>query len=186
MGGEDQEFVGVNYFKKMVCKEEKVIDTSGVIWWFSGKESACIAGDLGSIPGLERYSGEGNGYPLQYFCLENFMGRGAWWATVYGISKSWTWLSDWCFHFFLRGRRDIPWAKEEGREMKMQHEGESNLISQNQEIPSVPGIKPAFGENCWGPGNRGTLDHRRRRTSKSIWVDRGQRPGPLFQNKSES
>ena len=42
------------------------------------KESACNAGDPGSIPGLGRFPGEGNGYPLQYSCLENSMDRGAW------------------------------------------------------------------------------------------------------------
>ena len=47
-----------------------------------GKESALKAGDLGSIPGSGRSSGEGNGNPLQYSCLENSMDRGAWWATV--------------------------------------------------------------------------------------------------------
>ena len=47
-----------------------------------GKESACNAGDQGLIIGLGRSPGEGNGYPLQYFCLENFMDRGAWRATV--------------------------------------------------------------------------------------------------------
>ena len=55
-----------------------------------GKESACSAGDLGSIPGLGRSPGEGNGNPLQSSCLENPMGRGAWWATVHGVEKSWT------------------------------------------------------------------------------------------------
>ena len=54
------------------------------------KESACNAGDLGLIPGSGRSLGEGNGNPLQYSCLENPMDRGAWWATVYGITKSWT------------------------------------------------------------------------------------------------
>ena len=53
-----------------------------------GKESACNAGDLGSIPGLERSPGEGNGYPLQYSCLENPMDRADWWAMVLGIAKS--------------------------------------------------------------------------------------------------
>ena len=52
-----------------------------------GKESACNAGDLGSIPGLGRSSGEGNGNPLQYSCLENPMDRGAWWATVHGAAR---------------------------------------------------------------------------------------------------
>ena len=51
------------------------------------KESACNAGDLGSIPGSERSPGEGNGNPLQYSCLENSMGTGAWWATVLGGHK---------------------------------------------------------------------------------------------------
>ena len=44
----------------------------------AGKESTCNAGDLGSVPGLGRSSGEGNGSPLQYYCLENPMDRGAW------------------------------------------------------------------------------------------------------------
>ena len=56
------------------------------------KESACNAVDLGSIPGLERSPGEGNGSPLQYSCLENPMDRGVWWATVHGVAKSWTQL----------------------------------------------------------------------------------------------
>ena len=55
----------------------------------NGKESACNVGDLSSIPGLGRSPGEGNGYPLQYSWLENPMDRGAWWATVHGIAKSW-------------------------------------------------------------------------------------------------
>ena len=50
-------------------------------------------GDLGSIPG------EGNGTPLQYSCLENPMDRGAWWATVHGVAKNWTRLSDFTFTF---------------------------------------------------------------------------------------
>ena len=55
-----------------------------------GKESACNAGDPGSISELGRCPGEGNGYPLQYSCLENSMGRGAWWARVHGVTKSHT------------------------------------------------------------------------------------------------
>ena len=58
------------------------------------KASACNAGDLGSIPGSGRSPGEGNGNPLQYSCLENPMDRGAWWATVHGVIKSWARLSD--------------------------------------------------------------------------------------------
>ena len=52
-----------------------------------GKESACNVGNLGLIPGSERSPGEGNGTPLQYSCLENPMDRGAWWATVYGVTN---------------------------------------------------------------------------------------------------
>ena len=51
------------------------------------KEFACKAGDLGSIHGLGRSHGEGNGNPLQYACLENFMDREAWWATVHGVAE---------------------------------------------------------------------------------------------------
>ena len=52
----------------------------------AGKESASNAGELGSIPRLGKTPGEGNGYPLQYFCLKNSRDRGAWWATVHGIT----------------------------------------------------------------------------------------------------
>ena len=52
------------------------------------KASACNAGDLGSIPGLGRSPGEGNGNPLQYSCLENPMDGGAWWVTIHGVAES--------------------------------------------------------------------------------------------------
>ena len=60
------------------------------------KESACDAGDsgdAGSIPGLRGAPKEGNGNAFQYFCLENPVDKGAWWVTVHGVTKSWTWLS---------------------------------------------------------------------------------------------
>ena len=63
------------------------------------KASACNEGDLGSIPGSGRSPGEGTGNPLQYSCLENPTDRGAWWATVHGVTKSWTQLSDLTFNF---------------------------------------------------------------------------------------
>ena len=50
------------------------------------KQYACNAGDLSSIPGLGRSSGQGNGYPFQCSCLENFMDRGAWQAIVHGVA----------------------------------------------------------------------------------------------------
>ena len=63
------------------------------------KASAYSLGDLGSVPGLGRSPGEGNGNPLQYFCLENSTDRGAWWATVHGVAESGTRLSDFTFTF---------------------------------------------------------------------------------------
>ena len=54
----------------------------------NGKESACNAEDLGLIPGLGRYSGEGNSFPLHYCCLENPTDRGAWWAIIHGVGGS--------------------------------------------------------------------------------------------------
>ena len=59
-----------------------------------GKEPTCNAGDVASIPGLGKSAGEGNGNPLQYSCLENPMDRGVWRATVHGVARSWTQLSD--------------------------------------------------------------------------------------------
>ena len=64
-----------------------------------GKESARNAGDPGSIPGSGKSPGEGNGNPLQYSCLGNPMDRGTWWATVHGVTKSQTQLSDFTFTF---------------------------------------------------------------------------------------
>ena len=63
------------------------------------KASAHNAGDLGSIPGLGRSPGEGNGNPLQYSCLENPMDRGAWRTTVHRVAKSRTQLNDFTFTF---------------------------------------------------------------------------------------
>ena len=65
------------------------------------KATACDAGDLGLIPGLGRSPGEGNGTPLQHSSLENSMDGGAWWATVHGVAKSRTRLSDFTFTFHL-------------------------------------------------------------------------------------
>ena len=52
------------------------------------KNPPANAGDIGSMPGLGRSSKEGNGYPLQYSCLENSMDRGAWWVIAHGVTKS--------------------------------------------------------------------------------------------------
>ena len=70
-------------------------------WWHSSKESACnagAAGDRSSIPGLGRSPGGGHGNPVQYSCLQNPMDRGAWQATVHGVTKSRTWLKQLSIH----------------------------------------------------------------------------------------
>ena len=72
---------------------EPFLEKIGLSWWLRCKESACSAGDPGSVPGLGRFPGEGTGSPLQYSCLGNPMYREAWWATVHGVTKSWTQLS---------------------------------------------------------------------------------------------
>ena len=95
------------------------------------KASACDVGDLCSIPGSGRSLGEGNGNPLQYSCLENPMDGGAWWATVHGVAKSQTRLSEFTFTFTFLGQEDplekgmathsstlawsILWTEEPGR-----------------------------------------------------------------------
>ena len=75
---------------------------SDVPFWFNFyfpggsevKASTCNAGDLCLIPGSGSSPGEGNDNPLQYSCLENPKDIGAWWATVHGVTKSWTRLSN--------------------------------------------------------------------------------------------
>ena len=71
-----------------------------------GKASAYNVGDLGSIPGSGRSPGEGNDNPLQYSCLKNPMDRGAWWATVHGVAKSQTQLSNFTFTFICISMAD--------------------------------------------------------------------------------
>ena len=94
-----------------------------VSWVYTGlpdgsevKASARNAGDPGPIPGSGRSPGEGNGNPLQYSCLENSMDRGAWQATVYGVAKSRTRLSDFTFFlsFHLIGRK-VVFGLQKGR-----------------------------------------------------------------------
>ena len=81
-------------YRTLLSKLEKVALLACGPHGSDGKESACSAGDPGSIPGLGRSPEEGNGYPLHYSCLENSMDRGAWQARVRGVAKSRTRLSD--------------------------------------------------------------------------------------------
>ena len=73
------------------------------------KESACSAGDPGLIPGSGSSLGEGNGYPFQYFCLENSMDRGAWRTTVHGTAKRRTRPSNWAHTYtqYYKQRKKI-------------------------------------------------------------------------------
>ena len=73
----------------MTCLTEQELPS-----WLSSKESSCNAGDAGSILGMGRCPGGGNSNPLQYSCLGNPKDRGAWWATVHGVAKSWKQLSN--------------------------------------------------------------------------------------------
>ena len=91
----------------LVCSQLGQLDAFlGLPCGSDGKEFACNAGDLGLTLGLGRSPGEGNGKPLQYSCLENSI-RGAWWATIHGVTKSQTKLSD--FHL-LREVGHLPWV----------------------------------------------------------------------------
>ena len=74
----------------------------GFLGGSDSQESACSAGDSDSISGSERSPGEGNDYLLQYSCLENSMDRGTWWATVHGVTKSQTRLSDSNYYHYKR------------------------------------------------------------------------------------
>ena len=87
---EQRSLVGYNpgVHKEFHTTEQLITAHSGV------KETACNAGDLGSISGMGRSPGGRNGNPLQYFHLKNPMDRGALWATVHGVTKSWTQLSN--------------------------------------------------------------------------------------------
>ena len=73
--------------------------------------------DVGLIPGPGRSLGGGRGNPLQYSCLENPMDRGAWWATVYGVTKSWTWLK--------RCSRSSSMPELGGTQLSPKHDSES-------------------------------------------------------------
>ena len=86
----------VTYIKKFTCLKAISTITSGFPGSSDLKESAYNARGPGSIPGLGKSPGVGNGNPLQYSCLENSMDRGAWQAIVHGVTESLTWLGD--FH----------------------------------------------------------------------------------------
>ena len=95
---------GIKYFYLLKYIERKVVCvcacvcvhkvSNGFLGVSNDREFACNTGNLGSVPGSGRSPEEGNGYPHKCSCLENSMDRGAWQATVYGVTKSWTRLND--------------------------------------------------------------------------------------------
>ena len=89
-------FILVKFFLVAIFLYVKVYFPGGS----DGKASVYNAEDLGSIPGSGRSPGEGNGNPLQYSCLENPMDGGDWLATVHGVAKSLTQLSDFTIHYW--------------------------------------------------------------------------------------
>ena len=91
------------------CVWDAVITTLGFSSDSSGKESACSAGGAGLISGSGRFPGEGDGDPLQYSCLGNPMDRGAWQATVHGVEKSQTRLSNWAHTMTRWPPKFSPW-----------------------------------------------------------------------------
>ena len=91
----------LQYFYQNVSPRHCWYGTVRVVSWgfpggTSAKEHTCQGKwgttDVGSVPGLGKSPAVGNGYPLQYSCLENLMDRGAWCATIHGVAKSQTWL----------------------------------------------------------------------------------------------
>ena len=93
-----------------------------------GKESAWNAGDLGSILGLGRSTGEGNSNPLQYASLEIPMDRGAWHATVHGVTKSQTQLSDCTFTFSCAIDRELDWKLQSPAPIFGKHDFPSKMF----------------------------------------------------------
>ena len=83
----------VEHLKHFFCEEMNIL-LSRIVMAQTLKKSACNVGHLGSIPRWGISTGEGNGKPHQYSSLENSINRGVWWATVHGVAKSQTQLSD--------------------------------------------------------------------------------------------
>ena len=91
--------LGINYSDSIL--ENHVTYCVGLPCNSDSKESTCNAGNLDSISGSGRSPGGGYGHPLKYSCLENPMDRGAWWATVHGVSKSQTQLSNQDYYYYF-------------------------------------------------------------------------------------
>ena len=136
------------------------------------KVSACSAGDLGSIPGSGRSPGEANGNPLQCSCLGNPMDRGAWQATVHGVTQSWTRLSNFTLCLELFSRLELFKNKKIGGKNLLRGRGASGSLSnysflfilwfeevispeRSPNFSNVPAVRCSqwqIGRNCWLPG----------------------------------
>ena len=128
-----------------------------------GNESACNAGDQGSIPGSGRPPEEGSGNPLQYSCLGNSMDGGAWWATVCGITKSQTQLSD-CTH-----TEHIEWVSNKTRDdwLKGQRLGHPQISRMGNQLFSLPS-----GTQVEKRSEKRDLGERRRELTFWFWGSR--------------
>ena len=133
-----------------------------------GKNPPANAGDSGSIPEWGRSPGEGNSNPLQDSCLENPMDGGAWWATVHGIAKSRTQLSDFTFTFKSNGTSSnrLPWWLS-GKES----------IRQAGNTGSIPGLGRFPGGRYGNPFQYSCLENSTERRSLAGYSPRGRRVG---------
>ena len=103
----------VNSNKHLRKNYTKTFHVEGFPSSSDGKEFACNAGDLGSVPGSGGSPGGGNGNPLQYFCLENPSDRGGWQATVHRVSQSCTWLKLFISSSIPKRDKDVNKIKRE-------------------------------------------------------------------------
>ena len=120
----------------------------------AGKESTCNAGDPGLILGLGRSPGGGHGNPLQCLCPENPMAREAWWATVHGVTKSGTQLSDWAQHSMYS--TDLPGTQTDAKNSLTFH---TNHHTHQH--------KPVWEMNC---GLSGTWSSASQSMERTTWV----------------
>ena len=120
-------------------------------------ESAFSAGELGSTSGLGRSPGEGNGSPLQYSCLKNPMDRGAWRATVHGVTRVRHDLETeppgtvWEAH----GERTLDFPKQVGKRGVLVTAEKRWSLKEGDQVPGRPHLPPACCRHCQPPGGEG-------------------------------
>ena len=108
------------------------------------KNPSAKAGDLGLIPGSGSPPGEGSDNLLQYSCLENPMGRGAWQVTVHGVTKNWTWLSNWT----TAKHTDAYLWLNIGSILENVPRALLSLVNENLQNP-LTALLLCFGSNSW-------------------------------------